>query len=224
MGFGAFGKMPSLGDFFRLNTPAGFVTVWDDWMQMGMISAREALGDGWQDAYMSAPIWRFTLAPGLAGATAVSGVLMPSVDRVGRQFPLTLMRSLSSDTMPAVEHFRMGPEFEELEDLALSTLENDLSREDLEQALTDIVPTAWGGDMSVIFADGQLKIQNCVENDPANFLAGKLIDNKFETPSLWSALTPVGMRLFVCEGLPNTTQMRGVFDLNADTRSGPLVK
>jgi type VI secretion system protein ImpM len=31
--FGAFGKMPSLGDFFRFGLPADFVSAWDDWLQ-----------------------------------------------------------------------------------------------------------------------------------------------------------------------------------------------
>ena len=39
---------------------------------------------------MMAPIWRFALAPGVAGPLPMLGVMMPSVDRVGRQFPLTL--------------------------------------------------------------------------------------------------------------------------------------
>ena len=30
-GFGAFGKIPSLGDFFRMGVAAGFVGVWLLW-------------------------------------------------------------------------------------------------------------------------------------------------------------------------------------------------
>jgi type VI secretion system protein ImpM len=38
---------------------------------------------------MEAPVWRFALAPGLCGAAGVVGVMLPSVDRAGRYFPLT---------------------------------------------------------------------------------------------------------------------------------------
>ncbi len=89
--FAAFGKMPALGDFFRLNPPPGFVPVWDAWLQAGLLAARAQLGDRWDACYMSAPIWRFSLAAGLAGPAPLLGVMMPSVDRVGRQFPLTLV-------------------------------------------------------------------------------------------------------------------------------------
>ena len=90
-GFGAFGKMPAVGDFFRLGPPAGFVEPWDGWVQQAMLTGQAAHGPGWDGLYMQAPIWRFTLAPGLAGPQAVLGVVMPSVDRVGRRFPLTLV-------------------------------------------------------------------------------------------------------------------------------------
>ena len=57
-GFGAFGKMPSAGDFFRLNTPGGFVRVWDAWLQQVMLEGQGAYGPGFDAHYMSAPIWR----------------------------------------------------------------------------------------------------------------------------------------------------------------------
>jgi len=39
---------------------------------------------------MVAPVWRFYLSAGLCGPGAACGVFMPSVDRAGRHFPLTL--------------------------------------------------------------------------------------------------------------------------------------
>ena len=104
-GVGAFGKMPSAGDFFRLNAPPGFVRAWDGWLQQAMLEGQRALGPAWDDAYMSAPIWRFTLTAGLAGPHKAQGVLMPSVDRVGRRFPLTLMRALDTPGPAPHDHF-----------------------------------------------------------------------------------------------------------------------
>jgi type VI secretion system ImpM family protein len=96
--FAAFGKIPALGDFFRLNPPPGFVPVWDSWLQAGLLAAHAQLGDRWDACYMSAPIWRFSLAAGLAGPAPLLGVMMPSVDRVGRQFPLTLVVPVPTTT------------------------------------------------------------------------------------------------------------------------------
>ncbi len=86
---GLFGKLPARGDFVRLGLPSGFVAAWDDWLQQALPHSRAALGGGWQDAWLEAPVWRFALAPGVCGPGAVLGLMLPSVDSAGRYFPLT---------------------------------------------------------------------------------------------------------------------------------------
>jgi len=86
---GFFGKLPWLGDFVTRDLPVSFVTPWDGWLQAGMAATRDGLGEAWVDRFLTAPIWRFLLPAGCAGP-AMAGVLMPSVDRVGRSFPLTI--------------------------------------------------------------------------------------------------------------------------------------
>jgi type VI secretion system protein ImpM len=87
---GLFGKLPARGDFVRDNLPGDFVAPWDAWLQACVAASRAELGDAWLACWLAAPVWRFRLAPGLCGAAAVLGLLLPSVDRVGRYFPLTL--------------------------------------------------------------------------------------------------------------------------------------
>ena len=82
-----FGKLPSKRDFVAIRAPRRFLTVWENWVQAGLASSREQLGNGWQEAYLSAPIWRFWLGRHLAGRP-VLGALMPSVDGIGRYFPV----------------------------------------------------------------------------------------------------------------------------------------
>jgi type VI secretion system protein ImpM len=89
MACGLFGKLPSKRDFVAINAPRRFLTAWENWVQAGLASSREQLGTGWQEAYLSAPIWRFWLGAEIGGAETV-GALMPSVDGVGRYFPLTV--------------------------------------------------------------------------------------------------------------------------------------
>ncbi|MEO1457159.1 MAG: type VI secretion system-associated protein TagF [Pseudomonadota bacterium] len=89
-GWGYFGKISGYGDFVRKDLAPSFIEVWEPWLHAGLQASREALGHRWQEAYLTAPIWRFALPPGLAGPEGMIGVLMPSVDRVGRFFPLTL--------------------------------------------------------------------------------------------------------------------------------------
>jgi type VI secretion system protein ImpM len=89
--------MPALGDFASRRLPADWIAAWDDWLQQELVRSREVLGDDdWLSAYLVAPVRRFWLAPGLLTPPAWLGVLMPSVDSVGRYFPFTLATALPS--------------------------------------------------------------------------------------------------------------------------------
>ena len=212
--FGAFGKMPSLGDFLRMDLPQGFIDPWDRWLQEGMLAAKAALGDGWQDCYFSAPIWRFTLSPGLAGAAAMQGVMMMSVDRVGRQFPMTLASPLGDLQAPVLAHLRATDGFAALEALALDALEDTMTRDLLQArlatmalpvpAVMPVLMQAQGG--LVVLADN---------GDLTSSLAAQQVAGKFRKPSVWTADLGSQARMMVCEGLPAGGQMTGLFDMAA---------
>src|SRR5512139_3843786 len=91
---GWYGKIPNLGDFASRRLPSRFIVAWDDWLQRALASSRAQLGGQWLDLYLTSPVWRFLLMPGVCGSAAWAGVLMPSVDRVGRYFPLTIALEL----------------------------------------------------------------------------------------------------------------------------------
>ena len=97
---GFYGKFPELGDFVNRRMPRAFLDPWDEWLQSAIATSREQLADGWLDRYLNAPIWCFILSGGLCGETPWAGLLMPSVDRVGRYFPLTLAAPLPLDVNP----------------------------------------------------------------------------------------------------------------------------
>jgi type VI secretion system protein ImpM len=84
------GKIPARGDFVRSGLPGGFVAAWDAWFGRVLAASRDILGEDWLDAWLEAPIWHFVLAGGVCAADAAIGLWMPSVDRVGRHFPLTI--------------------------------------------------------------------------------------------------------------------------------------
>ena len=89
MSLGFFGKLPVRGDFVGAGLPRGFTDPWDAWWRQGIARTREAAAD-WVAAWLEAPVWRFRLPRGACGADPVVGLWMPSVDRVGRYFPLTI--------------------------------------------------------------------------------------------------------------------------------------
>lgn len=82
-----YGKLPAKRDFIAENLPRGFLGVFEPWLHGAVAASRLALGSGWQKAYFTAPIWRFWLGAGHCGR-AMLGAFMPSVDGVGRSFPL----------------------------------------------------------------------------------------------------------------------------------------
>jgi len=132
------GKLPSLGDFASRRLDAGFVEVWDAWLAEGLLALREANAD-WLDAYLGSPSWRFLLAPGAlagaAGAQGWAGVLMPSVDRVGRYFPLTLVLPLGDGPAHTEQMRQLWFWLARLDELARDALHDDWTVDRLEDEL-----------------------------------------------------------------------------------------
>jgi type VI secretion system protein ImpM len=121
---GLYGKLPSHGDFLRRRTSDGFVSAWDAWLQDCMAASRESLGDRWLDVYLTSPAWRFTGEAGTCGPSPVIGLMVPSVDRVGRYFPLTIVAELPPDAN-VLGVSGAAPFFEQAERLAIETLESE---------------------------------------------------------------------------------------------------
>jgi type VI secretion system protein ImpM len=135
---GWFGKLPLLGDFATRRLPPEFVDPWDDWLQRSIAASRRQLGERWLDVYLTSPIWRFVLFEEVCGAGAWGGVTMPSVDKVGRYFPLTIVMPVP--TGPSVLRWMTGAEawFDATERLALGTLDEAFTLDHLEQGLAQL--------------------------------------------------------------------------------------
>jgi type VI secretion system protein ImpM len=138
-GPGAFGKLPARGDFLAHRLPADFTEPWHGWLARGLLAARGALGDRLEELWRVAPAWRFALAPGLAGPEAVVGVLVPSVDAVGRAFPLTL--ALPAREPPDALALILRPDWlDRLEAAARRALDPGLGLGDWLAALDALAP------------------------------------------------------------------------------------
>ena len=62
---GLYGKLPAHGDFVERHLSSDFVMVWDDWLQRSLATSQEQMGRSWLEVYLSGPIWRFVLSPGI---------------------------------------------------------------------------------------------------------------------------------------------------------------
>jgi len=132
---GWYGKIPALGDFASRRLPPAFITVWDAWLQRGMAASRSSLQEHWLETYLNGPLWSFALFPGVCGDCAWAGILMPSVDKVGRHFPLTIAVELEAqpDIMEAILSAQCW--YSELEKVALDSLNAGFDPENLEERL-----------------------------------------------------------------------------------------
>lgn len=124
---GFFGKVRSHGDFVGRRLPPGMRGVLDAWLQRALLHSRRDLGAHWQAVWLSSPLWRFVLAPGVCGDHAWAGVMMPSQDRVGRCFPLVLAAPCRGTPVLADCLTRHAGWFAHLEDIALTSLDDAFS-------------------------------------------------------------------------------------------------
>jgi type VI secretion system protein ImpM len=130
-----FGKLTSKRDFIALFAPRDFLNAWEPWMQACVSASRDSLGESWQQAYLTAPIWRFWLGADICGSTVV-GAFMSSVDGVGRYYPLTLFAYADPGNAIAPPDIDAHDEWlAASEDLLLSTLDKDVTFEAITGAL-----------------------------------------------------------------------------------------
>jgi len=134
------GKLPTLGDFATRRLDANFVEVWDGWLAAGLQTLRSR--HNWLAAYLASPTWRFLLMPGALpgelGRLAWAGVLMPSVDRVGRYYPLTLTQPLANLPVLTTEIDALWRWMVQLDDSAADAMHEDWPVERFEADLARI--------------------------------------------------------------------------------------
>lgn len=147
---GWYGKLPALGDFAQRRLEQDFITGWDTWLQGVIVDSQRALGGNWLSAYLRAPVWRFVLAPGVVDGRSWSGILLPSVDRVGRYFPLTVCTALPPFSWAAAQAAALDAWLNRLEDAARACLTHEATVAGFEAALAaagslDLGPPPAGG-------------------------------------------------------------------------------
>ena len=130
---GWFGKLPGMGDFGQRRLPPRFRVIWDEWLQKGLQSLREERED-WVTPYLHAPIWYFSLGEGIMSPSPWIGVLMPSVDSVGRYFHLTLAIELVEGNEVSVERqmARVHQWWQRSAKAALAALDSNMGAEQFD--------------------------------------------------------------------------------------------
>src|SRR5579871_656380 len=124
-----YGKVPAKRDFIAIGAPRNFLNAWEPWLQGAISASRTTLGEKWQSAFLTAPIWRFWLGADICGRSAI-GAFMSSLDGVGRYFPLTVFACADDNAaIPPPEFASQDDWFDAAEAFLMSTLEHDASFE-----------------------------------------------------------------------------------------------
>ena len=196
---GFYGKLPIIGDFVSRRLPNDFIKPWDNWLQSAIATSKEQLGGQWLDSYLTSPIWRFLLSAGVCGDKAVAGIMMPSVDRAGRYFPLTIAVLMEQSPTLASLFTTGNVWFEQLEDIALSGLNDNLDINTFDQLLQSVPNVVLPAtDM------GKKYVYSCLDKTGQTSLI-ELSSEELFGQSLWSSddEEQVQSAIIACSGLPS---------------------
>ncbi len=212
-GVGIFGKLPCRGDFITRGLPGALAERLHGLLHETITEGRRLYGDDWLDAYLTAPIWRFAATAGCLGEMACVGLLMPSVDAVGRHFPVAVLYRTGQASGAAALLTGASAWLTEAERLALSALDEVLDADGLEAALIALAPPdagrhdppgamvgrrlPWRIPLGAV--DGELTLDGCAA------LADRALDACAGAHSLWATAGSdrVAPELRVCAGLPD---------------------
>lgn len=133
---GFHGKIPATGDFVTRRLKGDFVRPWDRWLAQHFAPL---VGS---ESWPRSTALRFLTGPDFVGASA--GVILQSADRVGRQFPLSVVALLSE---APVELAYADGWFAEIEKLAIAAQGGELTPDELDGALASLpVPPVESGE------------------------------------------------------------------------------
>jgi type VI secretion system protein ImpM len=198
---GFFGKLPSHRDFLSRRLSPDLLAPWGEWLDSVVADSREALGDTWLATYLLSPIWCFAVSCGCCGERSFAGVLMPSLDRVGRYYPLSILAPIEGDASAAEIAAEATQWFARMEAAALSCLADDFNFAVFDATLAaEPLPSAQRSDD----AAGRVVSSPLEPGATLPRLLGRLLEQHGAPYSLWwtagsEAVAP-GCRAF--PGLP----------------------
>lgn len=129
---GFYGKLPSNGDFLSRNLSHDVTISIDEWFQISMTQLRHRLPD-WSYFFNASPSWFFIVPCNFFSPKPYIGYITPSIDRVGRCFPLIVLKEMSKDAIlgtEALEHW-----FSSTEEIVRNCLRNSSPADELMASL-----------------------------------------------------------------------------------------
>lgn len=189
-----YGKLPAHGDFVTRNCAKEIILSLEKWLLPGLDACQQRWQHGWPDIYLRSPIWRFALSANTVFEFPCLGIVMASVDKSGRHFPLTLILPLDRDAV-LFECFDQAQSwFEAIEARALYTLQTGKTIDELVDILAEVeAPTLYLADSfpNVEALDAPVFNLQTVANSPSSqsgFLLELFLRQHRSNFSLWWTL------------------------------------
>lgn len=211
---GYFGKLPMRGDFIQRNISAEFVHTWDNWLQSVISASNHNLGHQWLNYYLVSPIWRYLIPQ--QGQTYQLGVMLPSVDKVGRYFPFTICTSITPETDASRIISKNRDWFDTAENIALQALDESINYDQLNQMINELhvqnnTPAlVRGGRMSFRIPIDQLSSLNSALEESRQHQS---TDPEFNLSYWWNeGNNEVPGNLICCEGMPDDNIYTAMLD------------
>ena len=178
--------------------------LWEAWHAGRRIGKFDAARQrAWRPAFLKAPIWRFWLGSELCGETII-GAFMPSLDAVGRYFPLTVfVRAGDARALPPPEFEAQTAWFTTAEDFLLATLEPETTYESVVAALdrleipSDAVPP-FARRGALALSDGSILIEAARDAFTEVFASARMADHAaaYAASSFWWTVGGEGFPAF----------------------------
>ncbi len=217
---GVFGKLPMHGDFIQRNLPANFISSWDEWMQYYIAGSKEQLGGEWLDIYLTSPIWRFVFSPGVIDENRWAGILMPSVDQVGRYYPFSVVVQLPDAINPIDFVSTHTDWYASIEELSLQALDGQYTVDDLVDELSKLSLNPQSNYVSsgTTLESNSIQINmDFEEQSPTSiypYLLDSLLVKSFSSYSVWTTRGSerIAPCLFGVQGLPSVSKIPAMLD------------
>jgi type VI secretion system protein ImpM len=217
---GIYGKLPAHGDFIQRNLPSPLITEWDQWLQHFIGGSKEHIGETWLDIYLTSPVWRFVLSDGIVDEHKWAGILLPSVDRVGRYFPLTIIMQLPQSSNPLEFIALQHGWYSGIEKQALIALDEELTVDDLSEMLSELdvnidsqyVPSGINIESYAMHMELEFEEQSVVSIYP--HMLDTLMMKVLNSYSIWNTMGSehVAPGIFSVQGLPSVNKLPSMLD------------
>lgn len=220
---GLFGKIPQQADFITHHLPESFTEYWHKWLQSSISISQEQMGDNWLQKYLISPIWHFAIMPDIAHTNAIVGAVIPSVDEIGRYFPLTIAHTGSHNIWSA---YLYGDEwYNTVEKIALMPLADETTYSQLIGELESLplpetrsIPRYMSQYSAHTFKGNQSVKQqpDQSKNDLALSLLPQAYQQRYGNHSLWwtKGSETINACLCISTNLPDPGQFAAMLDGN----------